>query len=65
VTEKRTIEWDLIEPHYRAGIRSLKDIGKEFGVSDAAIIKRAKRDGWVRDLAAKIQAKAGEGRRQG
>lgn len=58
MTEKRTIEWDLIEPHYRAGIRSLKDIGKEFGVSDAAIIKRAKRDGWVRDLAAKIQAKA-------
>ena len=43
---------------YRAGIRSLRDIGAEFGVSDVAIIKRAKRDEWTRDLKAKIQAKA-------
>ena len=57
-TAQRVIDWDLVEPHYRAGIRSLADIGKEFLVSDAAIIKRAKRDGWARDLAAKIKAKA-------
>lgn len=43
---------------YRAGIRSLKEIGAEFGVSDAGILKRAKRDSWERDLKAKIQAKA-------
>lgn len=43
---------------YRAGLRSLKDIGKEFGVSDAGIIKRAKVHGWDRDLSAKIKAKA-------
>lgn len=43
---------------YRAGIRSLKDIGAEFFVSDAAIIKRSRRDGWTRDLSAKIKAKA-------
>ena len=54
----KRIEWDLIEPHYRAGIRSLKDIGKEFEVSDAAIVKHAKKVGWVRDLKAKIKAKA-------
>lgn len=52
------VEWDLIEPHYRAGIRSLKDIGAEFRVSDAAIVKHAKKNGWTRDLAAKIKAKA-------
>ena len=51
-------DWESVELHYRAGIRSLKDIGAEFGVSDAGIIKRAKRDGWERDLRAKIQAKA-------
>lgn len=45
---RKQIDWDAIEPHYRAGIRSLKDIGAEFEVSDAAIIKHAKRDGWVR-----------------
>jgi len=58
MNEKRIIDWDALEPHYRAGIRSLKDIGNEFGVSDAAIIKKAKREGWDRNLKAKIQAKA-------
>lgn len=56
--KRASIDWEAIEIHYRAGIRSLKDIGTEFGVSDAGIIKRAKRDGWERDLKAKIQAKA-------
>ena len=60
--EKKTfrpaVDWEAVENAYRAGVRSLKDIGKEFGVSDAGIIKRAKRDGWTRDLSAKIQAKA-------
>lgn len=58
MAEKPPVDWERIEPLYRAGVRSLKDIGNEFGVSDAAIIKRAKRDGWTRDLQAKIQAKA-------
>lgn len=56
--EPTGIEWDKVELHYRAGIRSLRDIGKEFGVSDAGIIKRAKRDGWTRDLTARIRQKA-------
>lgn len=55
---RKVIDWEAVEIQYRAGIRSLKDIGGEFGVSDAAIIKRAKRDSWSRDLKAKIQAKA-------
>lgn len=52
------IDWEAVEMQYRAGIRSLKDIGSEFGVSDAGIIKKAKVKGWTRDLAAKIKAKA-------
>lgn len=55
---KRVIDWDSVEAHYRAGIRSLKDIGNEYGVSDAGILKRAKVHGWSRNLAAKIKAKA-------
>lgn len=55
---RKQIDWEAVEIQYRAGIRSLKDIGGEFGVSDAAIIKRSKRDGWVRDLKAKILARA-------
>ena len=57
-TAGKGIDWEAVEMQYRAGIRSLKEIGKEFKVSDAGIIKRAKRDGWTRDLKAKIKAKA-------
>jgi len=57
-TQKVAIDWELVEVHYRAGIRSLKDIGAEYGVSDAGILKKAKKEGWTRDLAAKIKAKA-------
>jgi hypothetical protein len=53
-----TIDWDALEPHYRAGVRSLKDLGKEFGCTDAAIIKHARKEGWSRNLKAKVQAKA-------
>lgn len=58
MTTKPKIDWDAIEPHYRAGIRSLKDIGEEFSVSDAGIIKHAKRFKWTRNLKGKIQALA-------
>jgi hypothetical protein len=57
MTRKRA-DWDAIEPHYRAGIRALKDIASEFDVSDAAIVKHARKMGWTRNLKAKIQAKA-------
>lgn len=48
MTAKRVIDWDALAVHYRAGVRSLKDMGQEFGVSDAAIIKKARREGWTR-----------------
>jgi hypothetical protein len=56
--KRANVDWDALEPHYRAGIRALKDIGAEFDVSDAAIIKHARKNGWDRNLKAKIQAKA-------
>lgn len=46
--EKRPIDWEAVEIHYRCGIRSLKSIGDEFGVSHVGIIKRARRDCWER-----------------
>lgn len=56
--KRSRVDWDAIEPHYRAGIRALKDIGAEFDVSDAGIIKHAREKGWTRNLKAKIQARA-------
>lgn len=59
-THKPAPDWEKIEADYRAGIKTLRQIAGEHGVSHVAINKRAKRDGWSRDLSAKIAAKADE-----
>lgn len=51
-------DWERIEADYRAGLLSVREIAASNGVSHVAIGKRAKRDGWERDLQAKIKAKA-------
>lgn len=51
-------DWERIELDYRAGIKTLRQIADEHGITHGAVNKRAKRDGWERDLAQKIQAKA-------
>lgn len=51
-------DWEKIELDYRAGVKTLRQIADEHGISHVAINKRAKRDGWERDLSAKIKAKA-------
>lgn len=51
-------DWERIEVDYRAGVKTLRQIADENGISHGAINKRAKRDSWERDLSAKIQAKA-------
>lgn len=58
--EKTAPDWERIEVDYRAGILSAREIAAAAGISHTAINKRAKKDGWVRDLKAKIQAKADE-----
>ena len=58
--KKLTPDWERIELDYRAGVKTLRQIAEEHGISHVAITKRAKRDGWTRDLSAKIQSKAEE-----
>ena len=58
--DKPAADWELIERHYRAGIKTLRQIGQDYGASHVAIQKRAKKYGWVRDLTEKIQQKAAE-----
>lgn len=55
---RKDTDWERIECEYRAGVMSLREIAAAHGLSHGAINKRARRDGWTRDLAAKIQAKA-------
>jgi hypothetical protein len=51
-------DWERIELDYRAGIKTLRQIAEEHGITHGAINKRAKRDGWERDLSERIHAKA-------
>lgn len=53
-------DWERIEQDFRAGLLSLREIAAQHGggLSHVAITKRAKREGWERDLSARIKAKA-------
>jgi len=51
-------DWEKVAAHYRAGIRSLRDIADEFGITEGAIRKRAKAEEWPRDLSERIKSKA-------
>lgn len=56
--EKTPRDWERIEADYRAGVLSIREIASSQGITDTAIRKRAKRDGWERDLAKRIQDRA-------
>lgn len=56
--KKPAPDWERIEADYRAGLLSLREIASARGVSNVAIHKRAKKEGWERDLGKRIQAKA-------
>jgi hypothetical protein len=53
-----TTDWEAIEASYRAGLFSVREIAAHHNISHTAINKRAAKDGWERDLKAKIKAKA-------
>lgn len=51
------IDWESMEPDWRAGIVPVLQLSKQYGVSRAAIIKHFGKLGIERDLTAKIKAK--------
>jgi hypothetical protein len=57
-TEKQPPDWERIEAEFRGGLRTLRQIASDHDLTEGAIRKRAKRDGWERDLGPKIRAKA-------
>lgn len=67
MTEKKarpSTDWERVEAQYRAGLLTLREIATEHGISHGRIAQKAKELGWVRDLSAKIKAKADELTRQ-
>lgn len=61
MTDKQPVDWERIEQLFRAGVLSLREIAAACpGSNHVAIARRAKREGWVQDLSAKIKAKAND-----
>lgn len=53
MTEKKPpIDWAEIESDYRTSSRSIREIASWYSISEGAIRKRAKRDGWERPVSA-------------
>ena len=48
-------DWEAIERAYRAGSLSIRTIAERQGVSDTAIRKKAKVQGWARDLSDQVR----------
>lgn len=51
-------DWEAIEREYRAGQLSTREIARQHCVSDTAIRKKAKAEGWERDLSDKVRQQA-------
>ncbi len=57
---KAGVNWIAIEAEYRAGIKSLREIGELHGVSAGTIATKAKDRGWERNLQERIQMAVAE-----
>jgi hypothetical protein len=52
---KPSRDWEAIEREFRAGQLSVSEIGRIYGVSHTAILKKAKKLGWTRNLAQRVR----------
>lgn len=55
---KPSVDWERVEADYCAGIKSLREIAAEHGITEGTIRARAKKNDWPRNVAAKVAAKA-------
>lgn len=53
-TARSDANWIAIEAEFRAGIKSIREIAESHGISDTAIRKRAKAEGWEQNLRQRI-----------
>lgn len=53
--KRKAVDWEAIEREYRAGQLSVREIADQHGVSHTAINKKAKAEGWARDLAKQVR----------
>lgn len=55
---RKAVDWERIEADYCAGIKSIREIARENGITDKAVRDKAKAQDWTRDVSVKVSAKA-------
>ena len=58
MARKSTVDWELVEVDFRAGIKTLQQLANEYGVTRGRISQVASERGWTRDLKDKINQRA-------
>ncbi len=53
--QRRRVDWDAVERDYRATQMTLRELGDKHGCDHAAIARKAKKDGWQRDLTSAVR----------
>lgn len=57
---ERVIDWEAVEVDFRAGLKTLRQIGQDHKVSHVAVTRKAQKLRWTRSLSRKIHEKADE-----
>ncbi len=58
--KKKKVDWDAMEPDYRAGILSNMALADKYDCTESAVRDHAKRFGWTRKLADKVRESINE-----
>lgn len=59
-TTRKIVDWEAVERDYRTGIKTLRAMAQEHGITHGAINKKAQKEGWERDLSERIALRAAE-----
>ena len=55
--KRKTYDWETIESEYRTGKLSNRQLAKTYGCSESTIRKKAKNEGWEKDLSRLVEEK--------
>ena len=51
------LDWELIEKEYRTAQLSVNQLATKYGLACSTITRRAKKEGWIRDLSDEVSTK--------
>ena len=54
---KPSIDWEAVHREYRAGQLSVREIARQFDIAESGIRRKAKAEGWDRDLTEQVNKK--------